>query len=602
MLQIWLLITALLTFSVPAWGAAITSAQSGNWSDTATWVDGAPPGVGDSFVIADTHVVTVIANVTTGDTSTTNTVRGALVINQDVVFTNNAPFTLSNSSGSGALTMHPGSTLDMSGGAYNFYHNSGFAGSTTSNLLGTAVKRVWIKGGTGRFQHTQPTGGMTLYWRYADLTGFTNASGNVLGAYTSMDIQNCLFKDTIRWTIGTLSTPAGTQYIFNNNDIRNSASISGRMWEFQKNNSDSTNTVSISGNTFVGNSPTTLQVVYVAGGYFKPTAQANNNVIYDAIWQAGTFLGSMDGNIGFHSAAVTQADQPIFNLGLGGVTFQQGIVAGYNPNSHGITNATSADNGDIIIQNSVLELYNTGASTPNMLCPSGPQDITIRRNLFLGEGNGILAALVSSAGALTVANNTFYCNLPGDPALSFEFAGYRTGYTKFSSNFVYDLYASTFISFKLISGSNTADEVDEADYNAFKGPNSETLAKYYQLTNAASLGTHDLSSTDPQFVDPSRTLGGYAHSLNPALSTLTHFADEAVKRNGFDKTGAPAAYTSGFDAASAITWVRAGFTPTNSSLLTTGESGSYIGAVQPIIVQNGKSRKHQFNFANGFRF
>ena len=49
--------------------AAITSAQSGNWSASATWTGGVKPGAGDTAVIATGHAVVVDENTTVGSNS-----------------------------------------------------------------------------------------------------------------------------------------------------------------------------------------------------------------------------------------------------------------------------------------------------------------------------------------------------------------------------------------------------------------------------------------------------------------------------------------------------------------------------------------------------
>ena len=65
--------------------AAITSATSGDWSSTTTWVGGVVPVEGDSVTIALGHVVTVDGTYIAGNDSTTAiTVNGTLKASRSV--------------------------------------------------------------------------------------------------------------------------------------------------------------------------------------------------------------------------------------------------------------------------------------------------------------------------------------------------------------------------------------------------------------------------------------------------------------------------------------------------------------------------------------
>lgn len=576
-----------------------TSTQSGNWSDGSTW-GGTAPVAGDSFTINNAaHVVTVTADATVGDGGTTaNIVKGTLIVNSGATLTNNSHLYISNTSGAGVFTLNAGATLDMSGGAYDFKQNTDYGGTTATNFLGTPGNRCFVKGGTGRFYHDKTTGGNTYNWSYCTITGFTAAAGNTVNGYVSMTIDHCLFKDTIKWTIGILNV-GDVPYVFTNNDIRNCTPISTRMWEFNRGNVVATKTVSISGNTWVGTSTTAMKEIYVAGGTFKTTALADNNVVYNAVWKATVFQGSMTGNIGYHSDPAGQSDCAIFDVGYGNLTITNLILGGNSPNTHGLAASTTGNDGPILLKDSLFELYSqTAVSTSNMMCIGGAINVTVQNNIFIGSGNACHAGIWASSGSLTIINNTMYCNSvnPNDPALSYEFANMRTGYTKFSSNLVIDKYAGTSYPFSLVGGSATVPAtVNEADYNGYKGPNSEALSKYNYCTNAATLGMHDIAG-DPQCVDMTRTLGSYAHSLNPALSTLNDFMIEVAKRNGFDVNGNAATFTPGFDATSAINWIKAGFTPTNPIFKGTGESGVDIGAVPVYVAAVSWARGRKFGF------
>lgn len=84
-------------FAIPAWSAAITSAQAGAWSATATWTGGVVPGSGDTVTV--TKAVTVDVNTIVG----TSPVAGTAVL------------TVTNTPTQGSLTINSGITLTVLG-------------------------------------------------------------------------------------------------------------------------------------------------------------------------------------------------------------------------------------------------------------------------------------------------------------------------------------------------------------------------------------------------------------------------------------------------------------------------------------------------------
>jgi hypothetical protein len=136
--------------------ATITSAQSGDFSDTATWVGGVVPGVGDVAVAATGHVIVIDVDVTVDQVTTTG---GTFTLTDGVTLTatNATAGVLGAATGIGAVTM----SLDAPDSA-----------TIIGNVRGGSIASSWGVEFTG-------TGSLTIS---GQVTGGTFAGADATGA------------------------------------------------------------------------------------------------------------------------------------------------------------------------------------------------------------------------------------------------------------------------------------------------------------------------------------------------------------------------------------------------------------------------------------
>ena len=109
-----LVLLLLLALPSAGWAAVITSNASGNFSVGATWVGGVPPAAGDSFVVANTHNVTLDAvlggaGFVGGTVQNGGTITVPVAANTGLIFTGDNNFTIDVG---GLITMAGGAALD----------------------------------------------------------------------------------------------------------------------------------------------------------------------------------------------------------------------------------------------------------------------------------------------------------------------------------------------------------------------------------------------------------------------------------------------------------------------------------------------------------
>ena len=207
-----------LLLASPAYGAAITSAQTGNWSATATWTGGVVPGIGDTATIA--HNVTVDVNTTVG-TSPNDATTLVLTINngKNLTVAAGVTFTLRGNAQDlfGAITFGAGSTVTFdasaSGGTpvYNWLNQlSSWA------INGTSSNPCTFQAVTGQ---TFKLPGSSVYptWAasYTTFRRMGDSTHSLHGSLTSYSMSHCTFDTTGMFRVN--STATAGNYIFTDN-------------------------------------------------------------------------------------------------------------------------------------------------------------------------------------------------------------------------------------------------------------------------------------------------------------------------------------------------------------------------------------------------
>ena len=108
-------------------------------------------------------------------------------------------------------------------------------------------------------------------------------------------------------------------------------------------------------------------------------------------------------------------------------------------------------------------------------------------------------------------------------------------------------------------------------WNVSTGPYYGASAHY---TSPSPPGAHD-SSGDPRFVQQRHFLD-WGQMLDPTISTWTDIVSRLSKMN--DEVG----YDSRFSLVNAYTWLRDGYRPQTGALMTAGEAGARVGAMDSV--------------------
>ena len=217
--------------------ALITSAQSGNFNDTATWTGGVVPTVGDEARAATGHTVTITANATCDEVSNAGT--GTFVLNSGVTLTANV---------TGKSTTTNSQCVTFSGASPN-----------TAEIIGT------ITGGAANPSFAVSNNG----------TGTLNITGNCVGGNSG----HCAVRNNSTGTINVTGNCTG----FGNTGYGCSNA--------------STGTINITGNCTGGDSPGGNAAINSAGGVINITGNCTGGTAGAAALNSSTGTMRVVGSI-----------------------------------------------------------------------------------------------------------------------------------------------------------------------------------------------------------------------------------------------------------------------------------------------------------------
>ncbi len=525
-------------------GAAFTSTQTGNWNDGGTYGNDSPGVAGtdypandgtDTITIADTHVVT-------------------LQQAEDIL----------------GIVLNAGATLDLDSyqltiGASNFDAN------------GTSTNRVTIKSTTvgGTFVGANNT---DLTWDYTDFTDLGNWTGFLPAAGSAHVWDHCTFEDCGRIYFNNTWAHLDCSFTITNCDWKNPLSTctdSQMLYiAFGTNEGTITGTRKIENCTFDGSvdGDATYKMMSHKGRTFQIKDSVFRNVCFDSTDVGDTkcfnncffFYSSISGNYALNLAELQE--------------FDNHYIYTSDDNPH-IFNA-GYDSDSVTIRDNIIEnIYSSYTDSGDTILLQGTQ-VNVYKNILIDAKS---SAFVNALGSAKSGNVNCYRNTLvygggvggyyGTLARN-EGGGTFTGTTvDFHDNLVVNNNASSNNMAGIYFSETTIDQVTYTNYNNFY--NFADVYNGVTMTGKTE-GSHtdfadEDQAVDPSFVDDTLNLAKWDTSLGGA-GTAVNAITEFLKLNKSD-------YDSDYNVPDLLTYVRAGFVPTNSNLDGAGKTGDDIGAI-----------------------
>ncbi len=525
----------------------ITSTQSGNWEDGTTWVGGIAPTVDNDVIIETGHIVTY--NIKTTYASRL-TLRGTLNIATDIEFmfgerdgvSADLYFDGGTLGGQGTVRVNKGSCI-TNPDKWSYCKDSVTLGASAASYQDPVTWDL-------RKLSFSSTGQLVPQFKIASFGESTN----------TFRMENCVVQGAEKVVFGVSGSLSPTDMTIQSCDfIETAIEVLGSG--IQTGNKQATfDRCVLRGTSFRATMAGVLPII--RNSFFNGAiSSANQGILFENslhMVKLGTEGGTTFGTITASNSTVRNSVMYYPDSEFGNLRY--GTVANVENTYH--ENWTLNDGNGWIVRN--------------------PQAVSLTGNIFVGHGSHVLNSQDTGVTSITMRNNTTFAMGNASGAL-IAFESYKP-----NSSSTIDLYNN--LSMAQVDNPNFvyAIKYGEPPYSELITVDMDYNAKYQitdwytrpELFNNVS-GTHNIDNANPNFIDNTRTVKTWALAnigSDSYESILSHF--EAM--NGYDSITATQSKPIIQESIADIhAWLYEGYTPTNGALSTSGEGGTFIGAIEP---------------------
>lgn len=550
---------------------------SGAWSNSATWGGLGVPGAGDNTTILAgvqvaipltysvvTSSISMVSGASFGGRPILN-IQGGLTltgaINMGTVSSGYAEIDMSSGS---VLNLQGNNILeDSSGSSYNYLH-----------FIANASSHAVVNGGGGKLSNAN--GGGFRYeddaWTNVDFSSMGVSIGMYNGAGADFKMSSCSYTGSGTLILPQENSPASANRYIEYSDFR--GPTSGQLITINAGDATKpTNRNEFMNTTF--SSATAASLISIQSNASSVTFH-DNVFVNMAVNDASFGLNSQFYN---NASFVTLASGNAYITMLGSSTINNNFWYSEGDNPHWWN---GGENSTQTYVNNILETNTQGTITDDgdvllVGAATGGGILTAVRNLHIGHRNGSvflsMQGSATSSATITVNNNTNY----EDPGTSATKNCNRIGETYAGrSNFVASLRNNLCV----WVSSNSLTTIINDEQNGTGGAQKVSTGNYNGNWNvggahyASMVGTYGVNDimANPNFVDPTRELLTWDTSIGGAGTSADAIAG-ILKMNGYGGT-----YNTAYSVPALMSYVKAGFTPTNQVYKGAGFDGSDIGA------------------------